>query len=241
MMKRLLGILLSLRTAVVLLCALILLLFSGAFIMPARDEFLKIRETPMLLWLREQPFEISWWLWGALIVLALLTANTLFCSIESIIRKRKVTDWLLLISPQVIHIGFLFILLAHLFSSLGGFKTYVGAGEGTVLDIDDATTLQVKNINLSLTMDGYITDWSVDVVYMAGGKVLKQESLLPNKPSLFGGAGVYAKEFRANPEKAVLLEISREPGALWALIGGILFMAGTIILLALRMKQSGAE
>lgn len=28
------------------------------------------------------------------------------------------------------------------------------------------------------------------------------------------------------PVKAVLLEVSREPGAAWALIGGILFMLG---------------
>ncbi len=238
-MKQALRFLLSLRTAVVLLCTLILLLLAGAFIMPVREEFQKIHETPMLIWLKAQPLGITWWLWGALIILALLTANTFFCSVESVIRKRKGTQWLLLISPQVIHIGFLFILLAHLFSSLGGYKSYAGAREGTYLDIDNTTALQVRNIQISLTPDGYIADWAVDVAYVAAGKVLQQDRLLPNKPSIFRGTGIYARDFRVYPEKAVLLEISREPGARWALIGGILFMAGTITLLLMKIKMEG--
>jgi hypothetical protein len=241
MIKQALRFLLSLKTTIALLCALLFLLLAGAFIMPAREEFRKIHETPMLIWLKTQPFEVSWWLWGALIVLSLLTANTLLCSVESIVKKRNGTQWLLLISPQIIHAGFLFILLAHLLSSLGGYKSYVGVQEGMFLNIDETTTLQVKDIHIALTPDGYISDWAVDVAYVAGGKVLRHDSLLPNKPSLFEGIGVYAKDFRVYPEKAVLLEISREPGAVWALIGGILFMAGTITLLALRMKRDSVQ
>jgi cytochrome c biogenesis protein ResB len=39
----------------------------------------------------------------------------------------------------------------------------------------------------------------------------------------------------------VLLEVSREPGAVWALVGGILFMTGTIALLVLKMKREETQ
>jgi hypothetical protein len=51
------------------------------------------------------------------------------------------------------------------------------------------------------------------------------------------GVGVYVKDLRAFPHKMVLLEVSREPGAIWALGGSILFMTGTIALLMLKMKR----
>ena len=60
---------------------------------------------------------------------------------------------------------------------------------------------------------------------------------MPNKPSIYKGLGVYVKDLRAYPEKMVLLELSREPGAVWALIGGILFMIGTIMLIILKWKR----
>lgn len=39
----------------------------------------------------------------------------------------------------------------------------------------------------------------------------------------------------------VLLELSREQGAFLALIGGILFMTGTVTLLMLKMKRESRE
>jgi len=39
--------------------------------------------------MQEMPVSISWWLWAAIAILSLLTANTVVCSIESIVRKRR--------------------------------------------------------------------------------------------------------------------------------------------------------
>jgi hypothetical protein len=50
------------------------------------------------------------------------------------------------------------------------------------------------------------------------------------------GFNINVKDLQAFPEKAVLLQVSREPGAIWALIGGILFLAGTIILIIFKAK-----
>ncbi|MFO0751996.1 MAG: hypothetical protein U0411_01555 [Thermodesulfovibrionales bacterium] len=240
LLKKILHFFLSLRTAVWLLCLLIVLLFAGAFIMPTAEEFQSLHALPLFAWLQGQPPHITWWLWGSLALLVLLTANTLFCSIDSVLKKRKAGQWLLLLSPQVVHIGFLLILLAHLFSAAGGFKGYVAAREGSLLKMpDSATTLHVRTISLSLGPGGHLEDWEVEVEYFTGGVVVKKDRLLPNKPSLHRGTGIYAKDLQAYPEKAVLLEVSREPGAAWALAGGIVFMAGTLTLLALKMRNEG--
>jgi hypothetical protein len=202
--------------------------------MPAREEFQSINSIPLFKWLVENPAGVTWWLWGSIFLLALLTANTLLCSVESIVKKRQLKGWLLVISPQVIHLGFLFILLAHLLSSAGSFRGSAVAVEGSVLRLPNDILLQVKSITLDVSPQGYPVDWRTDIEYFKDGVKLKEDFLAPNKPSFYKGFGVYLKDIRFN---AVLLEISREPGAPWALAGGLLFTAGTLVLVILKMKR----
>lgn len=238
MIKKTIKFLTSIRTSLWLLSFLIILFFAGAFIMPLRKEFQSIHSVPLFWWLKEQPLSATWWIWGSISLLSLLTANTLFCSIDSIIKKRQSTQWLLIIAPQVIHIGFLFILFAHVVSSLGGFRGYSVAGEWTMLNLP-SYTVQINSITISIDPDGYITDWAVNIGYISEGKVLQKDRIMPNKPSFQDGIGLYVRDIQAYPVKAILLEVSREPGALWALVGGILFMIGTIMLLILKIKRTG--
>jgi len=230
----------SLKTSLWLLCLVIVVLLAGALIMPGEKAFLSVHSMPLLDWMRGQPVKSTWWLWASMALLFVLAANTLLCSIDSIVRKRKVTQWMLLISPQIVHIGFLFMLIAHLSSAAGGFKTFAVAAEGTPLEMPDNSVLQIKGIAMSFDSYGYLSDWSVDVEYWDNGQVMKQDRLMPNKPVFHKGVGVYVKDLRAFPNKMVLLEVSREPGAIWALVGGILFMTGTIAFLVLKMKREDA-
>jgi len=240
LLKGLLNIVFSLRTTLWLLGFSLIMLFAGAFIMPVHQEFESLHSTPLFEWIQTQPLKITWWLWILIGILAALTVNTLFCSIESIIKKRKVTQWLLLISPQIIHIGFLFILLAHLLSAIGASQEMAVAQEGSLVRISgDNTVLRVQDINMSFDYYGYLTDWDVSVEYLSDGKVFQRDIIRPNDPSVQMGFNINVKDLRPFPVEAVLLQINREPGALWALIGGILFMAGivTLILLRIRMER----
>lgn len=208
--------------------------------MPVHDEFQLLHSIPLFEWITSQPLQITWWLWILIGILVVLAINTLFCSVESVIRKRKVTQWLLLISPQIIHIGFLFILLAHLLSGLGASQKMAAAGEGSVVKLTgDDTLLRIKEINMNYDSYGYLTDWDVSVEYLSDGGVLYQDIIRPNQPSTRMGFNINVKDLRPYPVEAVLLQINREPGALWALIGGILFTAGivTLILLKIRMGK----
>ncbi|MBI4824364.1 MAG: cytochrome c biogenesis protein ResB [Nitrospirae bacterium] len=236
--KGILNFFLSLRTAIWLLIGLLLLLLFGSFIMPKSVEFQSINLLPLFTWLKASPFKVSWWLSGSVFLLFLLTANTILCSIESIIKKHEMKQWLLIISPQIIHIGFLFILLAHLFSSIGSMRANVVAYEGSHLILPNGIVLEMKNIIADLSPDGYIINYRADIGYLEEeGKMLKQDSLSPNEPSFYRGLGLYLKNIQLHPVRVVLLEVSREPGALLALIGGILFLIGTVILVAMKIVK----
>ena len=237
LLKRLTNILFSLRTTLWLSGFMLVLMLAGAFIMPSQKEFETIHSTPMFEWLKIQPIAITWWLWSLIGVLTLLTVNTLFCSVESIIKKRKVTRWPLLISPQIIHIGFLFMLFAHLMSAIGSYQKFAVVQEGSMLRISDNVVLKVKDINIQSDYNGYITDWKVGIEYLKEGKELSADTILPNSPSLRTGFNINVKDLQAYPYEAVLLQVSREPGAVWALAGSVLFMVGIITLIALKIRM----
>jgi len=226
----------SLRTTLWLLGLMLVMMLAGAFIMPGSAAFQDLHAMPLLAWIKDQPLATTWWLWAVLGILSVMALNTLFCSIESLVRKRKVTQWLLLISPQIIHIGFLLILLAHLLSGIGAYQQIVPASEGTLLQLSGTDTmLRVKNIAIRLDYYGSISDWAVTVEYRSGDRVLQQDIIKPNVPSVFQGLNVNVKNLRPFPA-AVLLQLNREPGAVWALIGGIVFMIGIVTLIALKIR-----
>ena len=226
----------SLRTTLWLLGIMLVLMLAGAFIMPGNKAFQGLHSTPLFAWIGNQSLQTTWWLWGTIGVLAVMTLNTLFCSIESIVKKRKVTHWLLLISPQIIHIGFLFILLAHLLSGIGAYQQVAPAREGTVLKLSGTdTVLRIKDINIRLDYYGYISDWAVKIEYRNGDKVLQQDIIKPNEPSIYKGLNVNAKNLKPYP-KTALLQLNREPGAFWALVGGIVFMIGIVTLIGLKIR-----
>ena len=236
-LKHIMNFFLSLRTSLWLLGLLLLLFFAGAVIMPGSPEFQDIHSVPLFQWLRQQPAGVTWWLWGMIGVLAILAVNTLFCSAESLVTKQKISRFLLLISPQVIHAGFLFMLLAHLMSAAGASQELAAATEGSEVRISgDDTVVRVRDIDMDLDYYGYISGWKVDIEYMSGGKVLRSDTVRPNSPSVHMGYNINIKDLMAHPRKAVLLQINRDPGALWALTGGILFMAGIISLVILRIR-----
>lgn len=235
-LKKILDSLFSLRTTLWLLGFMLVLMLAGAVIMPGERAFQQLRTMPLFDWIGEQPAGTTWWLWGLIGLLSLLTVNTFFCSVESIIKKRRVTQWLLLISPQVIHIGFLFVLLAHLLSSLYAYEKMTTIYEGALIKLDDSMALKIKDIDVDIDYYGYISDWKVDVAYVSKGTTIVEDSIKPNDPSDKQGLNINVKNVRPYPRKVAYLQISYEPGARWALVGGILFMIGIVTLIALKIR-----
>ena len=99
--------------------------------------------------------------------------------------------------------------------------------------------MQVEKITVYYDYYGNLSDWKVDLEYISYGKPFSRDVIRPNNPSVQMGFNVNLKDLRLYPHKEVLLQINREPGAMWALIGGVLFMTGivTLVLLRIRMER----
>jgi hypothetical protein len=205
--------------------------------MPVREEFLMLHTMPLFEWLLETPLAITWWLWGAMLVASLLAATTLLCSIESIIKKRSAQQWFLFMAPQIIHAGFLLLLLAHLMSSYGSFKAATFVAHGTVLRLPNGLDVIFDDIYIDRDKSGTISGWSANIRYFREGRQVTGDVIEPNNPSFQGGLGIYIKTVQMGLFPAALVEVSREPGAIWALAGGVCFLGGMIILLLVKIRR----
>lgn len=217
--------------------ALLCFLFYGAVVMPLNEEFQSLHTVPLFQWLTANYPGITWWLWAAIGVISLLTANTLLCSIESVLKKKSARQWLLVISPQVVHIGFLFMLLAHLLSGYSSFRGAAVVYENSGIRLPNGNNVLIKKIDADIDPRGYMRDWSADIEYYKAGIFFRADRIRPNNPSLQDDFGIYIKNVQFQPYPAAMIEVSKEPGAVWALLGSILFMAGMIILLLFKIKK----
>jgi len=227
----------SLRTAIWLLMALLCLLFYGSVVMPSNAKFQSLSTVALFQWMAGNSFSITWWLWAAIGVISLLTANTLLCSIESVAKKRSARQWMLVISPQVVHIGFLFILLAHLLSGYSSFRGTAVVYENSGLRLPNGSDVVFRKIDMDMDPMGYIRDWSAAVEYFKEGRSLGSDKIRPNSPSFREGLGIYIKDVQRQPYPAAMIEVSSEPGAIWALTGSLVFLIGMIMLLLFKIRK----
>lgn len=237
MTRRILDTLNSLVTSLWLLGLLIALLVAGGFVMASMPQYASINDIPLLTWMSKESPRATWWLWAAVIVLVGLALNTLFCSAQSLMRKRPGVRWPLVISPQIIHAGLLFMLLAHLVSAYDSFKGSAIAPEGATLSITDRLAVKIDNVDVSLSREGYPLNWKANVEFLSAGRPVRADYLAPNRPAFFEGYGVYLKNIEPGERIACQIEVHRDPGAIWALVGGILFAIGTVFLFSLKISK----
>ncbi|MFZ4858735.1 MAG: cytochrome C biogenesis protein ResB [Desulfuromonadaceae bacterium] len=199
-----------------------------------------INSMPLFMWLRETPLSISWWLWAVLVLLALLALNTVLCSSETLWSRWGRGGWAALLAPQLMHAGFLLIVLAHLSSAVGSSFNAVTVGEMTLAALPDGSKFGVASISVVSSPRGMPLSFSSELVPDVN-RPAERVVISPNHPWFHHGFGVYIKQAEAYPYKRALLEIHHEPGAAMALAGSLLFTIGNIILVAFRSKQRESE
>lgn len=233
---------LSLKTTVWTLFFLVIIFFIGSYMMPMhREVFSSMNDSLLFDWVKNVALRNlwqSWWFFAALAGLILLTINTIVCSLQAIQGKWSRADFLLRISPQIIHIGFLFILLAHLLGAGWGYKLSGMLPEGGLARLPGDRALALQSVVVQTDPAGYMQDWSAEVSLYENNEVVKRGTLGPNKPLFYKGVGVYLKSLDFERGPAALLMVNKDPGAIWALIGSVLFMLGSVTLLALKWKKS---
>ena len=145
-----------------------------------------INNMALFAWLVESPLALSWWLWAAVGFLALLALNTVLCSIESVRSKFRGARLLALVAPQAMHLGFLLIVLAHLFSAWGGGKEMLPVREGEMIGFPDGGQVQIANLRLTTGPMGMPSDYSAEVRFPAGSG-LAASTISPNHPGVLPG------------------------------------------------------
>lgn len=195
-----------------------------------------INSMPLFVWLREAPAKVAWWLWVTLILLALLVLNTILCSSETLLSRWGGGSTVSLLAPQLMHAGFLLIVLAHLLSAMGSSLHAVEVREMTLADLPDGRRFGVASISVDTSPQGMPLGFSSELVPDLN-RPAERVVISPNHPWFFNGFGVYIKQAEAYPVKRALLEIHREPGASMALAGALFFTVGNVLLVAVRSRQ----
>jgi cytochrome c biogenesis protein ResB len=233
---------LSLKTTVWTLFALICLFFIGAYVMPVyRDTFATMNDDILLNWVKStaaSDLSLTWWFFAAVAGLVLLTINTIVCSFQAIKGKWKREDFLLRISPQIVHTGFLCILLAHLLGAVQGYKISGLMPERAAAPLPENRSLYLQEIRAQTDASGYIRDWAARVFLYENNQPVKSGVLGPNQPLFYKGTGVYLKSLSFESGPAAVLLVTKDPGAGWALAGSVLFMLGTLTLLILKLRKA---
>jgi hypothetical protein len=228
-------LLISLELCLGLLALVCLCMAAGSFILSG-EYAAAIKSMPLLVWLRRTPLPLSWWLWVTLVLLALLALNTLLCSSETLWSRRGKGSMVSLLAPQLMHAGFLLIVLAHLLSAMGSSLHAVEVGEMTLAGLPDGSRFGVASISVTTSPEGMPIGYSSELVPNLN-RPAERVVISPNHPWFSNGFGVYIKQAEAYPFKRALLEIHHEPGAAMALAGALLFTVGNVLLVAIRSKQ----
>lgn len=233
---------LSLKTTVWTLLALVCVFFAGSYLMPAyRDVHALMNDRLLFDWVFEVAagnIVATWWFFISLAGLILLTINTLVCSLQAVRSRWTREDFLLRVSPQVVHIGFLFILLAHLLGAGWGYRLSGALPEGASARVPDDRVLRLLSMSVETDDRGATAGWSAAVQLFENNRVVAEGTLGPNRPLFYGGMGIYLKSFGFEPVPHAFLLVNRDPGAIWALVGSVLFMLGTVTLLVLKWKKA---
>jgi hypothetical protein len=234
----------SLKTTVWTLLVMICLFFIGAYMMPAhRQVFEQMNEDILIHWATGSASAsgnlwYTWWFFAALAALTLLTVNTLVCSIQAVRGRWSRSDFLLRISPQIVHLAFLFILLAHVLGAGWGYKLSGLLPEGAYGQLPGDRVLYLKEIRVETNANGYMTDWAAETYLFEHNARVMAGTLGPNKPLFYEGVGIYVKNLNFEKGPAAFLVIARDPGTVWALAGGLLFILGSVMLLVLKWKKA---
>lgn len=192
-----------------------------------------INAMPLLAWLRETPVGVSWWLWLTLVLLAILVLNTVLCSSETLWSRWGRGGWAALLAPQLIHAGFLLMVLAHLLSATGSSLLQTEVQEGSLVTLPNGVRFGVAGITVRVAPNGMPTGFSSELVTDLQNPE-RRIVIAPNRPWFAGEYGVYIKQAEQYPFRRALLEAHREPGAGSALAGALLFTIGNILLLTVR-------
>jgi len=240
-MKTIINFFLSLKTAFWLFAVFVVLCFIGSLSLPANLAFFSgIDDTPLFTWLREvsEP-GTTWWIYALIGLLAVFAMSTIFCTVEALIERTTWRSIALKLSPQVMHVGVLFIMLGHLLTATLGEKIDIDVRKGETAPVGNVASIMLVDVRETTDENGYAVDWEATLRWIENGRSSALHRLRPARPLYFGAYGLYTKAVESGPRASAWIRINRDPGAPWALAGGLLLSLGAAAFLYARVRPAG--
>ena len=240
-MKALLKFFLSMKTAYGFFFFFVVVMLIGSLSLPNNLAFFSgIDDAPLFAWLKEAgSFGTSWWIYLMVAGFALFAVNTLFCTGEVVLFGLGRRNLLLKLSPQIMHIGVLFIMLGHLLTATLGEKMDIDVRKGETAPVGNAAAITLVDVRETTDENGYAVDWEATLQWVENGAASAPHRLRPARPLYFGAYGLYTKAVDAGPQASAWIRVSRDPGAPWALVGGLLLSLGAAAFLYARVRPGG--
>lgn len=230
MLRKLWEFFVSLRTAFGFFLAGIVLCFIGSLMLSTNLAFFSgINDTPLFKWLADSGAPAkTWWIWTFAVLMALLSLSTILCTVDALVRGMNRKNLLLMLSPQVMHIGVLFVLLGHLLSAWLGIKEDISIKPGELKALAPGIEVRLTALDVTEDEQGYFSDWRARLTWVKDGVTVQQNILRPVHPVYFEKTGLIFRSITMGKDPSALIRAIRDPGAIWALIGGILITLGAL-------------
>lgn len=240
-MKALIHFFLSIKTAFGFFLFFIVVMFYGSLSLPNNLAFFSgIDDTRLFRWLAEaRGYGTTWWIYIMILGFSLFAANTLACTADALLFRLGRRALIAKLSPQVMHIGVLFAMLGHLLTASLGMKMDIDLRTGGMTAVSSTAAVALEDVRVQEDRNGYVVDWEAKVRWIEGGQRSETLSLKPVHPLYVGIYGLYSKSVNVDKNgSSALVRVSRDPGAPWALLGGILLSLGGIGFLYGRFSPS---
>ena len=231
-MRKLWDILISLNTVFALFALTIALCMLGSVMLPTHLEFFSgIDDSPLFQWLAEAGHTgLTWWVYALIASVALLALSTVACTVDALAGK-TVRGLLHKLSPQVMHLGVLMVMLAHLLTAIFGMRADVQVARGARADIAPGLQVFLSQVSAEVNEAGTSTQWLAEIELYKEGRVIARRALAPARPVFVDGLGLFFGTFNEGDKgrsPSATIRVTRDPGAIWALVGGILVTLGGI-------------
>ncbi|RMG73823.1 MAG: hypothetical protein D6710_02675, partial [Nitrospirae bacterium] len=174
---------LSVKTAFYLMVAFSVVAVTGSVIHPRNLSFFSgIDSTPLFRWLSQSDhLEITWWIYAMILILALLGINTLVCTVDALLKRVRLKNLMLKLSPQLIHIGVMMIMIGHLLTASIGLKMDVFLEKDRPQSLTGDRVIGLDDVQVVTNADGYVVDWT-SRVWVKDGSHLYRLMLKPSRP-----------------------------------------------------------
>lgn len=228
-MNAIIKLLLSLRTIFTLLLLTLLTAALGSVMLPRHLAFFSgIDDAALFKWLSDSgQIDKTWWIYSFVLLFALMGASTAACTIDALIRIKDRRGYALItgLSPQVLHMGVMFVMLGHLLTAWHGIREDIKIDKAQTVSIGQTISMELVDVRAITDSAGNDLDWEAKLI-IGGAGIDKDAVLRPARPVFVEGMGLFIKSIDTGKSPSALIRVTRDPGAVWSLIGGVLICIG---------------